>query len=105
MWRVVGPAAPAHVEVADRELLRALHGVRGGHRVETEEVVRVTAGHLVCAIDMSGGRAARSHRHIPGLARVRVEARLKEGLASARLVGDPREDPVHARPRRCAADP
>jgi len=41
MRRVVRAPAAADVEVGERELLRALHRVRRGHRVEPEEVMRI----------------------------------------------------------------
>jgi len=97
-------AAAAHVEVGERELFRALHRVRCRHRVEAVEVVRVTSGRLARHELWRRRHDRGSRRDEPRLACVRVEPRLKEGLARERFVRHRSEDPVHTRARGGSTD-
>src|SRR5207302_8516326 len=105
MRRVVGAAAASDVEVGERELLGALHRVRRRRRVEAAEVMRGAAGRLARGELRHRGDDRGPPRDVPRLPRVRIEPRLEEGLARESLVGDGREDPVHARARGRRADP
>src|SRR5947208_17048452 len=71
--------------------------------VEAEEVVRI-AGERAARTLVVRRAELRADRDEPGLAGVRVEAGLEERLTRTRLVGDGREQAVHARSRRRRAD-